>query len=286
MTSSTRFPHMACWSRGARRHVRAAAVAVAAALVLGAGTPSAYAQAAPSAGAQRALRADLVARVAKVEQELASGQLTGANQNRAKAELAAIRQRLEQGDFKVGDRFVLTFRQDSVRTDTASVRDSLMVSLLTLPDVSLAGVLRSELDDRLNAHVARFVKNASVRSSVLTRISIRGAVQGPGFYYAPPDRPVSDLVMLAGGPLVSANLDQLELRRGAVVLLKLKDSKRVVKDGRTLEQLDIQSGDEVIISAKRGRPAFSSVIQLLFVFSSLFFAFLQFVQWYYSRQEG
>jgi hypothetical protein len=71
-----------------------------------------------------------------------------------------------------------------------------------------------------------------------------------------------------------------------VVLLKPKDSKRAVKDGRTLEQLDIQSGDEVVISAKRGRPSFQSVIQLLFVFSSLFFAFLQFVQWYYNRQDA
>jgi len=286
MTSSIRFPRMSHVSRCSRVGVRAAAAAAAAALVLWAAVPSAHAQAAPSSGAQRASRVELAARVAQVQQELAGGQLKGSTQNRAKAEVAAIQQRLQQGDFKVGDRFVLTFRQDSVRTDTASVRDSLMVSLLALPDVSLAGVLRSELDDRLNAHVARFVKNASVRSSVLTRISIRGAVQGPGFYYAQPDRPVSDLVMLAGGPLVSANLDQFELRRGAVVLLKPKDSKRAVKDGRTLEQLDIQSGDEVFISAKRGRPSFSSVIQLLFVFSSLFFAFLQFIQWYYGRQDA
>jgi hypothetical protein len=37
---------------------------------------------------------------------------------------------------------------------------------------------------------------------------------------------------------------------------------------------------------QRGRPSFQTIVQLLFVFSSLFFAFLQFVQWYYSRQEG
>jgi hypothetical protein len=258
----------------------------AAALVLCAVATSVPAQVAPTAGAQRASRMELAARVATVEQELASGKHQGSSQNRAKAEIAAIQQRLQQGDFKVGDRFVLTFRQDSVRTDTASVRDSLMVSLLALPEVSLAGVLRSELDDRLNGHVARFFKNASVRSSVLTRIAIRGAVQGPGFYYAAPDRPVSDLVMLAGGPLVTANLDQLEVRRGSVVLLKPKASKRVVKEGRTLEQIDIQSGDEVFIPAKRGRPSSQSIIQVLFVFSSLFFAFLQFVQWYYGRLDS
>jgi protein involved in polysaccharide export with SLBB domain len=142
------------------------------------------------------------------------------------------------------------------------------------------------LDARLSAHVSRYLKNATIRSSVLTRIAILGAVRAPGYYYAAPDRPISDLVMLASGPVERANLAELEVSRGATVILKSKDSKRAMKDGRTLEQLDIQSGDEIRIPMQRGRPSFQTIVQLLFVFSSLFFAFLQFVQWYYSRQEG
>jgi hypothetical protein len=253
---------------------------------LGIPTLAAMAQPAPFAGAQRATRTELIAQASTLEQQLAGGSLKGEKQNRAKAELAGIQRRLSQGDFKVGDRFVLTFRQDSVRIDTASVRDSLRVSLLALPDLSLAGVLRSELDARLSAHVSRYLKNATIRSSVLTRIAILGAVRAPGYYYAAPDRPISDLVMLASGPVERANLAELEVSRGATVILKSKDSKRAMKDGRTLEQLDIQSGDEIRIPMQRGRPSFQTIVQLLFVFSSLFFAFLQFVQWYYSRQEG
>ena len=242
------------------------------------------AQNTPLGGAQRATRAALAERVAQLEQQSSSGSLSGSVKNRATSELAAIRMRLQQGDFRVGDRFVITLRQDSVRSDTASVRDSLMVSVVNLPDVSLTGVLRSELDERMTVHVARYLRNVSVRTSVLTRVAILGAVRTPGFYYASPDRPISDLVMVAGGPVDQANLNELEVSRGSTKLLSVKDSRKAVKDGRTLEQLDVQSGDEVKIPIKK-KINWQLVTQSLLVFSTLFFAGLQFLQWYYNRQE-
>ena len=242
------------------------------------------AQEAPIGGAQRATRAALAERVAQLEQQSSAGSLSGSAKTRAASELSAIRMRLQQGDFHVGDRFVITLRQDAVTADTASVRDSLKVSVASLPDVSLAGVLRSELDERMTAHVARYLRGVTVRTSVLTRIAIFGAVRAPGFYYASPDRPVSDVVMIAGGPVELANLNEFEISRGSVKLLKAKDSKRAIKEGRTLEQLDVQSGDEVRIPTRK-KINWPALVQLLFVFSTLFFAFLQFLQWYYNRQD-
>jgi protein involved in polysaccharide export with SLBB domain len=242
------------------------------------------AQDAPLGGAQRATRAALAERVALLEQQTSSGRLSGSARNRATSELATVRMRLQQGDFRVGDRFVITLRQDSVRSDTASVRDSLMVSVANLPDVSLAGVLRSELDERMTAHVARYLRNVSVRTSILTRVAILGAVRTPGFFWASPDRPISDLVMIAGGPVDQANLNELEVNRGSAKLLTAKASRKAVKDGRTLEQLDVQSGDEVKIPIKK-KVNWQLVTQSLLVVSTLFFAGLQFLQWYYTRQE-
>lgn len=242
------------------------------------------AQDAPLGGAQRATRAALAERVSQLEQQSGSGRLSGSAKNRATAEISAIRMRLQQGDFRVGDRFVITLRQDSVRSDTASVRDSLKVSVANLPDASLSGVLRSELDERMTAHVARYLRNVSVRTSILTRVAILGAVRTPGFYYASPDRPISDLVMVAGGPADLANLNELEVSRGSAKLLTVKDSRRAVKEGRTLEQLDVQSGDEVKIPVKK-KINWQLVIQSMLVVSSLFFAGLQFLQWYYNRQN-
>ena len=255
--------------------------AAAAALVLSAAPLAA--QEVIQAGAQRASRAELTVRVTQLEQQVTANNRKSENA-KAQAELAAIRLRIEQGDFRVGDRFVVTIRQDSVRSDTVSVRDSLKVSLLNLPDVSIAGVLRSELDERMSAHVGKYLRNVDVRTNVLTRISILGAVQRPGFYYAAPDRSLSDLVMLAGGPAPTANLAQLEVSRGRAKVIKAKNSKQLLKEGRTLEQMDVQSGDEVRIPEKR-RVNWQLVIQVLFILSSLAFAFVNFLRWYYERQD-
>jgi protein involved in polysaccharide export with SLBB domain len=136
----------------------------------------------------------------------------------------------------------------------------------------------------MSRHVARFLRNTTVRTNVLTRVAVLGAVRLPGFYYVSPDRPISDLLMVAGGPSAEANLNELEVLRSQRVLVNAKDSKRLIKEGRTLEQLDLQSGDEVRIPVKR-KANWGTIIQLLFVATSLFFGFLQFLMWYYNRQE-
>jgi protein involved in polysaccharide export with SLBB domain len=243
----------------------------------------AIAQELASAGPQRATRSELGARFADLERQASVSPQKEARR-RAALEAAAIRDRLAAGDFRVGDRFLLTVRQDSVRTDTITVRDSLKAAVLNLPDVSLAGVLRSELEERLQTHVARYLRNTDVRTNLLTRISVLGAVARPGFYYAAPDRSVTDLVMLAGGPAPNANLSQLEIRRSGVTILKAKNSKRPIKEGRTLEQLDVQSGDDVLIPEKR-KINWQLVIQFFFIVSSLMFALINFLRWYYDRQE-
>lgn len=243
------------------------------------------AQSEPSAGAPRAGRSELAVRVAQLEDELASGRQKGQRRAEREAELKAIRNRLLNGDFRVGDRFLITMRRDTMRSDTASVRDSLKVAVFSLPDISLSGVLRSELDERMSAHVARFLRGVEVRTNVLTRVAVLGAVRSPGYYYVSPDRPLSDLVMLAGGPNPDANLKQIQVARAGKVRVKEKESDRLIKDGRTLEQADIQAGDEIRVPVKK-KLNWQAIIQLLFVLSSLLFAFLQFLQWYYNRQEG
>lgn len=243
------------------------------------------AQTSPDPTGQRATRVQLTQRVSTLESQLQGSSLRGDARTKAAAEVAAIKLRLQQGDFRVGDRFVFSVRQDSVRSDTASVRDSLMVSIMTLPDVSLSGVLRSELDEKISSHVARFLRNASVRTNALTRVAILGAVRTPGFYYVAPDRPLSDLVMMAGGPTEIANLNEIEVSRGTSKTLSAKNSKKLLKEGRTIEQIDVQSGDEVRIPAKR-KINWQAIIQLFFVLSSLTFAFISFLQWYYDRQDA
>jgi hypothetical protein len=262
-------------SAGRRLRPFAGPVGIFAFIVLGSVPLSA--QPAPIGGPQRATREALKTRLATLEAQGGGRGSTGRQQ-----ELSAIRARLEQGDFKPGDRFVFSLRQDDVRSDTLVVRDSLQVAVLNLPEFSVKGVLRAELEDRLNAHVSRFLRNAVVRTTLLTRVSVTGAVGRPGFYYAVPDRPINDLLTSAGGPSAEADLNKLTVSRVGRSFVRGKAAKQAVQDGSTLEALDVQSGDTVHIPVKR-RLNLQLIVQLMFTVLSLSFAALQFVQWYYGR---
>ncbi len=252
------------------------------ALVAGTAVGTLGAQQAPVV-LQRATRAELTAQIANFEKQLASGSVK--DRKKMESDLAASKVRLVEGDFQLGDRFLITITQDAVsRSDTATVRDSLMVSLVGLPDVSLKGALRSELNERLSTHVARFLRNSSVRTIVFTRIGIFGGVGRPGYYAASPDQPISELLQLAGGPAVDARVNELELKRNDKVLLSAKAARTAFKEGRTLEQLDVRSGDEIFVPQKRKVSA-QTVFQIMFFASSVFFAVVNFIKFYYSQQQ-
>lgn len=241
------------------------------------------AQAAGTGSTQYATRAQLTEQLATLERTAA----TAKSGDKAKAldAVARVKQRLEQGDFKPGDRFVMVLRQDSVRSDTLVVRDSLRVAVLNLPEFSVAGVLRSELEERMTAHVARYLKNASVRTTQLVRLSVTGAVRNPGFYYAVPDRPLNDLLTSAGGPLAEANLGKVTVTRVGKTILSGKTAKQAVEQGRTLEELDLQGGDAVQVPLKR-KVNWQIITQFAFVLVSLSLGLVQFLRWYYDQQQN
>ncbi len=246
--------------------------------------PNLSAQATPAAVSnwQRASRAELTARLQTLETQ------APAKASKARIaqmqELADLRLRLQDGDFHVGDRFVTTMTIDAPRTDTLVVRDGLQVAMLNLPELSLKGVLRAELSGVVVRHVTRYVKNVQLRTVLLTQVSVVGAVGRPGFYWASPDRPLTELLMLAGGPVTEANLTELEVVRNNRTVLTAKASREAISRGATLEQVDVRSGDEVRIPLKK-HINWQMVVQVFFIISSVFFAIIQFLQWYYSRQE-
>ena len=248
-----------------------------------------------SAGMQRASRAQLAARVADIERQLA-GNARGADRTRLTSEVAAIKQRLAEGDFGVGNQFVVTIvTPETSQPDTVSVRDSLVISFppivqpglpnITLPDASVRGVLRSEIDEAISTHVARYLRNATVRVNVLTRLIIAGAVARQGSFLASPDRPISEVLMLAGGPTPEGKLDEVEITRAGTKILSAKDSRKVLKEGKTLAQVDVQSGDVVTVPKKK-KINWTQVIQVAALVTTLIFAVLQFVQYYYNSKEN
>jgi hypothetical protein len=264
------------------RRVRGVGLSLALAVAVYLDAPSVLHAQAGIGGAQRATRVQLEEQQRETERQLTNGKAS--DKLALQGRLSALRDRLANGDFKPGDRFVLLLRQDSVRADTLIVRDSMRVAVLNLPEFSVNGVLRSELEDKLSAHVARFLRNAVVRTSLLTRVAVTGAVAKPGFYYAVPDRPINDLLTSAGGPAPEADLNKITISRAGRVIIRGGPAKRMVQEGYTLEAIDVQGGDTVHVPLKK-KMNWQLVIQLAFITTSLFFALLQFAQWYYARQD-
>jgi len=267
-----------------RNSLRSLVLAAAFGLVGFAGIPRLAGAQAAAPITMTSTRFEITQRLQQIDQQLALAGTKGKQRDRLSDEATILRNRLQEGDFRVGERFMLTLIKDTIRTDSVTVRDSLLIGISNLPDMSLKGVLRSELTARVSAFVAEFLLNTGVRTQILTRVSLMGEVGRPGFYYLIPDRPVSEAVTVAGGPTSKADIKRLEVTRAGKVILSAKKSEQAVKEGKTLEQLNIQSGDEIRIPAIR-KFNWQIITQLLLLASSLFFALVNFLRFYYSQQS-
>lgn len=168
-------------------------------------------------------------------------------------EIATLRARLTDGDFQTGDRFLIDYGKPGERPDTVTVRDSANIALLNWPSYSLRGVLRTELQSAMEKYVGTYVREPRVRIYPLTRISIIGGVTRPGTYPVDPAQPLSDALLIAGGTGQAGKADKITVYRGNQRMLDEKQVASAIRDGATLEQLRLQSGDQVRVEEqKRG----------------------------------
>jgi hypothetical protein len=194
-------------------------------------------------------RAQLEQLAAEAERDASSASSGTAREQRRK-EAETIRQRLRDGDFQVGDRIVVTVQGETFLTDTFTVRAGRVVTLPNLPDISMQGVLRSELASHLTREIGKFVREPSVKATSLIRIAVMGEVSQPGFYAVPADFLASDVIMAAGGPTPNAEMKKSIMRRGGTVVLDRTELQKAIADGRTLDMLDVRPGDELVVGRR------------------------------------
>jgi protein involved in polysaccharide export with SLBB domain len=197
-------------------------------------------------------------------------------------EASALRRRLHDGDFEVGDRVFLVFESpDQARIVPGMAdRDTLLVQSgrrLVLPppigDVELTGVLYAEVTDTLNARIAQYYKSIKVRATPLIRLSVTGAVLHPGYYYFASDSPLSDLVMRTGGQTGNADLRKAQLRRANTVLWKGDDVQAALAGGATVQSLGLRAGDELNVGERRQKGWIMPAVQLGVTVATLIFTF-------------
>jgi hypothetical protein len=176
------------------------------------------------------------------------------------AEAFLLRSRLQRGDFQDGDRIVVALLGAMNFNDTITVRAGRMLPLPKMDDLPLEGVLRSELTGKLSSHLARYLRDSSVRATPLLRVAVLGAVRSPGYYYTGADVLLSDVIMKAGGPAGNADVQNMTIRRNGDTIWGAKDTRTAMSDGLSLDRLHMRAGDEVYV-AEEHHFSWSTVFQ-------------------------
>jgi protein involved in polysaccharide export with SLBB domain len=164
---------------------------------------------------------------------------------------AGLRERLEEGDFRIGDRILLLVENQPTFSDTFAVGGGQVLTLPQIGAVPLRGVLRGELEDYVGEYLSRFLREPSVRAHPLVRVAITGGIGRPGFHTVPSDVPITEVIMMVGGPSPTAEMEKIRIDRGERTVWEPGQMRQAVLDGRTLGELNVQSGDLIVVPTRR-----------------------------------
>lgn len=199
----------------------------------------------------------------ELEQQLARSAAAAANpaladdlRQRAANDAELLRARLRDGDLQPGDQVALQVEGEQALTATFTLNPRRELLLPGMDPLPLEGVLRTELQDRVRAHVARYLRDPSVRAQAMMRVAVFGQVRSPGFYAVPAEAMVSDVIMAAGGPLPTGRVAAASIERGGTRIWAGRSLQDAVQYGLTLDQMSLRSGDQIVIPEQpAGRTA-------------------------------
>jgi len=201
----------------------------------------------------QATRFELQASLAELEKYAASSGYSSRLRGEKAREAAMIRARLEGGDLQVGDQIEINVLGQQAFSDTFVVASGRVLSLPGLPDIPLEGVLRSEAQDYLTKQLSRYIREPEVRVRTKIRLSVFGSVGRPGFYQIPADVRADDAIMAAGGPAPDADPKKIFVRRGTTEIWPQDALLEAMRQGLTLDQLNLRAGDELMLDPRK-RP--------------------------------
>lgn len=198
-------------------------------------------------------RAQLTEILRRYEDSATSDGYSREMRQRAAETAERIRKRLEEGDFKAGDRIRLEVRLEPDMSGEFAVEPGRTITVPGVGSVGLEGVLRSELQAHLEQELGRYLRSPVVRAWSLIRVAIVGAVGAPGFYTLPATTILEDALMTAGGPQGKADLDRIRIERAGEPVWEAEALQAALIEGRTLDQLSLQAGDRVIVPEQKAK---------------------------------
>jgi len=202
----------------------------------------------------------------------------GVSASVVQAETTYIRQRLEQGDFHVGDRVLIavdmpappetpaagpaTKSSEQQLSDTFTVGASQELTLPEVGVVSLRGVLRAELQPRLTTEIARYIREPVVHARGLVGLAVNGQVTHPGYYSVAADAVIPAVLSAAGGTTQDAKLNQIKIQRNGKTIWEGDGLRRAIAAGRTVDDLELRPGDAIVVPRSGSITGFYGPAQL------------------------
>lgn len=230
------------------------------------------------ANAQRAMvsRAELQTALDQLDQQLGSTAYSAALREAKQNEADAIRSRLADGDLHTGDVVAISVVGDATFTSQFPVTANRTLLLPGGIEISVAGVLRSELQDYITNQLKKYLKDPVVRTLSSIRISMFGGIGKPGFYSVPANLLLSDVIQsVAGGPANNAQFNKSQITRQGKVVVDGPEFALAVYQGKTLDQLNLQAGDQITVAQKGPGGKFFRIIGGVTAIASLAWLGLQ-----------
>lgn len=230
----------------------------------------------------RTTRAQIEQAIGEAEKIANSPGYSGRIKQAKRMEITLLRGRLTEGDLQPGDLIILSVQGEKDLSDTFVVGARRFITLPGIADVSLYGVLRSEVEDHLSAELRKYLKDPIVHLRTTIRLSVLGLVAKPGFFQVPSETMIGDAIMTAGGPANGVDPAKTRVERAGVEILSREAFAQALTEGRTLDQLNLQAGDEILVGGARtpptgrnwpltvGLPALTGVVTLSYFLFQIF----------------
>lgn len=221
-------------------------------------------------------RPELIALADSLEQQTGRFAAPATARARHVADAVQLRRRLADGDLRAGDRLLVRFSADFTRVDTVVVSSLVGITVAGLPEITVRGVLFSELESYLQSQVDRYVRNARVSATPLRSIGVLGSVSRPGFYLLPQSATLADALMASGGPVADADASGIRLQHGGRDRWTRNQMIAAMQAQLSLATLGAEDGD-VMVVGRQSPPidrtflfaAAGLVLQLVLTFTVL-----------------
>jgi protein involved in polysaccharide export with SLBB domain len=190
-----------------------------------------------------------------------------------------LQARLRDGDLQPGDQIFLIVQGEGPLTATFTVTADRLLVLPGIGDISMKGVLRSEVEEHLTKEIGRYLRNPQVHASTSVRLSILGAVGKPGFYQIKSETLIGDAIMEAGGPASNVDPAKTRIDRSGQEIVSQEAFVESLKNGRTLDQMNLLAGDEIIVGGNRVNqqrgPAWNYIVPIISSIAGIGYLFAQ-----------